>query len=92
MVRQITFVERVWFGEAVTGGKRSDLGIVSGPDESFVLDHEDSIASVLAAHAAACAASRQAVAHLSLDDVLLGNRRGPVPLRWSCATEQPHHQ
>ena len=82
LVKHVTFVERVWFREAVTGGKRSELGIVSTPEESFVLDHEDSMASVLAAHAAACEASRQVVANLSLDDLLYGNRRGPLPLRW----------
>lgn len=82
LVKHATFVERVWFGEAVTGGTRSELGIPSSPEESFVLDHDDSIASVLAAHAAACEASRQAVAKLALDDLLHGNRRGALPLRW----------
>ena len=82
LVKHATFVERVWFGEAVTGSTRSELGLVSTPDESFVLDDEDTIAGVRAAHAAACEASRQAVAHMSLDDLLHGNRRGPLPLRW----------
>jgi hypothetical protein len=82
LVKHATFVERVWFGEAVTGASRSDLGLASTPDESFVLDDEDTIAAARAAHAAACEASREAVAGLSLDDVLHGNRRGPLPLRW----------
>ena len=82
LVKHVTFVERVWFGEAVTGHGRDALGIVSTPDESFVLDEEDDIASVLAAHADACEASRSAVADLALHDLLLGNRRGPLPLRW----------
>src|SRR3954452_15630215 len=41
LVKHVTFVERVWFDEAVTGRTRSDLGLVSTPDESFVLDDED---------------------------------------------------
>ena len=80
LVKHATFVERVWFDEAVTCRPRSEIGIPATPDESFVLDPEDTIASVQAAYVAACADSRRAVA--GLDDVLLGNRRGPLPLRW----------
>lgn len=82
LVKHATFVERVWFGEAVTGSTRTELGLVATPDESFVLVDEDTIADVQVAHAAACQASREAVAPLSLDDLLHGNRRGPLPLRW----------
>jgi hypothetical protein len=72
----------VWFEEAVTGRSRQELGLVAGPAESFVLDDDDTIASVLAGYTAACAASRQTMAHLQLDDVVTGNRRGPLPMRW----------
>lgn len=82
LVKHVTFVERVWFGEAVTGASRSALGIVATPDESFVLHPQDSIESVQSAYASACEASRLAVAPLGLDDVVHGNRRGPLPLRW----------
>jgi hypothetical protein len=82
LVKHAAFVERVWFGEAVTGATREELGIASTPDESFELGPEDTIASVQAAHAAACDASRAAAAPLALDDLLHGNRRGPLPLRW----------
>ena len=34
------------------------------------------------AHHQACQSSRQAVAALELDDLVHGNRRGPLPLRW----------
>src|SRR5881227_3523130 len=61
LVKHATFVERVWFGEAVTGRTREELGLVSAPDESFMLDDEDTIAGVQRAHAAACEASREAV-------------------------------
>ena len=82
LVKHATFVEPVLFDEAVTGRSRAELGIPATPDETFALDDADTIASVQQAHRAACAASRQAVASLGLDDVLPGNRRGPLPLRW----------
>jgi hypothetical protein len=82
LVKHATFVEQVWFGEAISGRSRAELGMAAGPVESFVLDDSDTIESVLAAHAAACVHSRAAVATLTLDDVVTGNRRGPIPLRW----------
>lgn len=82
LVKHATFVERVWFDEAVTGRSRSEIGIPASPDESFILDPDDTIESVLAAHREACAASREAISGLGLDDVVTGNRRGPLPLRW----------
>lgn len=82
LVKHATFVERVWFDEAVTCRSRAEIGIPESPDESFVLAADDTIASVRTAQAEACVASRRAVAGLQLDDLLRGNRRGPVPLRW----------
>ncbi|OLT44785.1 hypothetical protein BJF86_11465 [Serinicoccus sp. CNJ-927] len=82
LVKHAAFVERVWFGEAVTGSPRSALGIPETVEESLELTSEDTIASVLAEHAAAVARSRAAVAGMSGDAVLPGNRRGPLPLRW----------
>ena len=52
------------------------------PDESFILRDDDTIATVRQAHREACEASRRATESLGLDDVLRGNRRGPLPLRW----------
>jgi hypothetical protein len=82
LVKHAEFVERVWFDEAITARSRREIGIAAGPDESFVLDPQDTIESVRASHHEACAASRVATASLGLDDLLLGNRRGPLPLRW----------
>ena len=33
-------------------------------------------------HEQTCEAARRATADLGLDDVVTGNRRGPLPLRW----------
>jgi hypothetical protein len=82
LVKHATFVERVWFEEAVTCRSRSELGIQEGPDESFVLQATDTIDIVRRAHLQACQSSREAVHGLSLDELLPGNRRGPLPLRW----------
>ncbi|MEU8087510.1 DinB family protein [Micromonospora sp. NPDC049101] len=82
LVKHATFVEMVWFDEAVTCRSRAEIGIPATPDESFILDDDDTIASVQRAHREACVASRRATSSLGLDDVLRGNRRGPLPLRW----------
>ncbi|WFE54510.1 DinB family protein [Micromonospora sp. WMMD1155] len=82
LVKHATFVEKVWFDEAVTRRSRAEIGIPATPNESFVLDDDDTIASVQQAHREACEASRRATSSLGLDDVLPGHRRGPLPLRW----------
>ena len=53
LVKHATFVEKVWFDEAVTCRSRAEIGIPATPAESFILD-----------------------------DVVRGNRRGPLPVRW----------
>lgn len=82
LVKHATFVEKVWFDEAVTRRSRAEIGIAATPDESFVLTEEDTTATVLRAHREACEASRRATASLGLDDLVHGNWRGPLPLRW----------
>jgi hypothetical protein len=82
LVKHATFVEKVWFDEAITCRSRTEIGIPATPDESFILDHDDTIATVQRAHREACEASRRATSSLGLDDTVLGNRRGPLPLRW----------
>ena len=82
LVKHATFVEKVWFDEAITRRSRAEIGIPGTPDESFDLADDDTIETVQRAHRDACAASRRATSVLGLDDVLRGNRRGPLPLRW----------
>jgi Protein of unknown function (DUF664) len=83
LVKHATFVEKVWFDEAVTSRTRAEIGIPATPGESFILRDDDTIASVQRAHRAACTASRRRTAPLDLDDLVYGNRRGPLPLRWA---------
>lgn len=82
LVKHAAFVEKVWFDEAITCRSRAEIGIPATPDESFILDDEDTIATIQQAHREACEASRRATSSMGLDDVLHGNRRGPLPLRW----------
>jgi hypothetical protein len=82
LVKHATFVEKVWFDEAINCRPRAEIGIPATPDESFILDDGDSVASVRRAHREACEASRRAASSLGLDDLVHGNRRGPLPLRW----------
>ncbi|MGK5740083.1 DinB family protein [Micromonospora sp. URMC 103] len=82
LVKHATFVEKVWFDQAVTGRSRAEIGIPAASEESFVLDDGDTIASVRHAHREACDASRRATSTLGLDDILHGHPRGPLPLRW----------
>jgi hypothetical protein len=82
LVKHATFVEKVWFDEAVTCRSRAEIGIPMTPDESFILDDDDTIATVREAHRAACEVSRRVTSSLGLDDTVRGNRRGPLPLRW----------
>jgi len=82
LVKHATFVEKVWFDEAVTCRSRAEIGIPEISDESFTLHDDDTIASVRQAHREACESSRRATSSLGLDDWVYGYRRGPLPLRW----------
>jgi Protein of unknown function (DUF664) len=82
LVKHATFVEKVWLDEAITGRPRAEIGIPATPGESFILDQDDTIATIQRAHRQACQSSRRATSSLGLDDMVHGNRRGPLPLRW----------
>jgi Protein of unknown function (DUF664) len=72
LVKHVTFVEGVWFDQAVTGRSCGDIGIASTVDGSFTLRKGDTIASVQAAHRERCEASRRNLACLDSDDVVDG--------------------
>src|SRR5882757_2767827 len=62
LVKHATFVEKVWFDEAITRRPRAEIGIPATPDESFILTDDDTVASVQQAHRDACEAARKATA------------------------------
>jgi hypothetical protein len=82
LVKHVTYVEKVWFFEAVTGRSRVEIGLPARSEESFVLTDADTVASVSESHRQACEDSRRATAGLGLDDLVRGHRLGPLPLRW----------
>jgi hypothetical protein len=82
LVKHAIFAELVWFNEAITGHSREEIGCPEGPDESFDLEPRDTIQSVRATYRDICEASRVTAAAVGVDDVVHGNRRGPLPLRW----------
>ena len=94
LVKHATFVELAWFDEAITLRDRSTFEVGSSVDESFTLGPEDTVTSVLERFDAVCEASRSRIAGMSLDEVVLGNRRGPISLRWvilHCIAELAQH-
>ena len=75
LLKHVTYVEGVWFDQAVTGRSYQQIGIASTPDRSFTLTKTDTIASIRDAYRRACGTSRRTMAELALDDVVTG--RGP---------------
>ena len=66
LVKHATFVEKVWFDEAVNRRSRAEIGIPATPDESFVLHDDDTIATVRQAHReAACVTAPPSVTYES---------------------------
>ena len=78
LVKHATFVEGVWFDQALTGRTYKAIGIPSSPDRSFTLIASDTIRSVQDAYRRRCDASRGAMARLPLDAEVSG--RGPRPV------------
>ncbi|QFZ21119.1 DinB family protein [Saccharothrix syringae] len=94
LLKHVTWMQRVWFEECVGGTPRSELGLVPGPDDSFRLSADDTVASVTEAHRRACATARAVTAGLPLDAVVTGHRTGPRTLRWvylQVLRELAHH-
>jgi hypothetical protein len=82
LLKHCAFVEKVWFQVALAGRTRAELGLPDDVDDSFVLDDADTVESLLAAYAEACAESNRIAAGHSLDDLVQHNRRSPLTLRW----------
>lgn len=82
IVKHCAFVEMVWFQVGLAGRTRAELGIPEEADASWVLDDADTVESLLAAYAGACAESDRIASHHGLDDLVLHNRRSPLTLRW----------
>ncbi len=72
LVKHATYVEGVWFDQAISGRSYAEIGIPTTPAQSFTLTKDDTIASVQAAHRRRCELSRRTMAARSLDAVVDG--------------------
>jgi hypothetical protein len=92
LVKHVTFVEGVWFDQAVTGRTYEEIGIASSPARSFTLRRSDSIASVQAAYRRRWERSRETMANLAPDQVVEGRGSRPVwALELQVLRELAHH-
>jgi hypothetical protein len=80
LLKHVTYVEGVWFDQAVSGRSYAEIGIAGTPTRSFGVTARDTIASVQDAHRRRCEQSRRTMAGLDLDAVVTGRGERPV---WS---------
>jgi Protein of unknown function (DUF664) len=78
LVKHATFVEGVWFDQAVTGRSYADIGIATTVDGSFTLRKGETIATVRAAYREQWETSRRNLAGLRSDDLVNGRGERPV--------------
>ncbi|RYB95421.1 DUF664 domain-containing protein [Nocardioides oleivorans] len=92
LLKHVTYVEGVWFDQAVSGRTAKEAGIASSPDRSFTLRKADTIESVLAAHAERCEESRRAMADLDPGQTVTGRgERSVWALKLQVLRELAHH-
>jgi hypothetical protein len=93
LVKHVTFVEGVWFDQAITGRSHTEIGIASTVDGSFSLRRADTIATVQAAYRDRWEVSRRNIAGLQSGDIVDG-RGGPRAvwaLQLQVLRELAHH-
>jgi hypothetical protein len=78
LVKHATFVEGVWFDQAVTGRSYADIGIAGTVDGSFSLGEHETISSVQEAYRDRWVTSRTNLAGLRSDEVVDGRGARPV--------------
>lgn len=78
LVKHVTYVEGVWFDQAVTGRTAGQSGIARSPDASFDVGPQDTVASVQQAYRHRWETSRASLASLAMDDVVTGRGRRVV--------------
>lgn len=78
LLKHVTYVEGVWFDQAVTGRSYAEIGIASTPDRAFTLTKSDTIATIQEAHRRRCETSRGTMAALELDALVDGREARSV--------------
>lgn len=77
-VKHATFVEGVWFDQAITGRTYANIGIPATVDGSFALSADDTIETIQQIDQERWETSRQNLAALDLDEVVTGRAARPV--------------
>jgi hypothetical protein len=84
LVRHVTDVERTWFRRRFASEAVDNLYQQAGrPEAAFEDVDPDQAEQHIAALVAEWRAADRAVAHLSLDDIFVSDRWGPMSLRWA---------
>lgn len=78
LVKHATFVEGVWFDQAITGRAFADIGIASTVDGSYTLRSTDTIASVQVDFRERWATSKRNIDGRPLGEVVDGRGARPV--------------
>jgi uncharacterized damage-inducible protein DinB len=78
LVKHASFVEGVWFGQAITGQPYAEIGIAATVDGSFTLRERDTIATVQAEYRRRWEWSRTNLADLRSDEIVDGRGERPV--------------
>lgn len=78
LVKHVTYVEAVWFDQAITGRTLREAGVAASPDASFTLRPSDTVASVQETYQRRSQTSRDALATMSMDQVVTGRGERPV--------------
>ena len=85
LVKHVTYAEKIWFGEAVTGRPRQEMGLPPSAADAFILTGEDTIESVRRAQASSPVTSRPGCA-------LRAGRKSSSTPRWSSMPWPPNQQ
>jgi Protein of unknown function (DUF664) len=78
LVKHASFVEGVWFDQAVTGRSYEEIGVARTVDGSFALRRSDTIASVQEAYRRRWEASRTNLGARRSDEIVDGRGERPV--------------
>jgi hypothetical protein len=78
LVKHATFVEGVWFDQAVTGRSYAEIGIVGTVNGSFALHRSDTIATIQASYRERWEASRRNLDGRHSAEVVRGRGERPV--------------
>jgi len=83
LIKHMTGVERGWFQEVLGGPNPADIGPnVGGGDESWDLDENETVSSLIKEYEQTCEQSRRTAAEFALEDAVPEPDLGQVSLRW----------